>query len=76
MRKTVRYMLIIVLYVVTSNAAFNSAADKLQLIKLPSGFEIEIYTDRVPGARSLAVSPTGTLFVAQPQPGQGLCRPG
>lgn len=35
----------------------------LQLIKLPPGFKIEIYADNVPNARSLALSPRGTLFV-------------
>jgi glucose/arabinose dehydrogenase len=40
------------------------------LIKLPPGFIIDIYTDRVPGARSLAVSPAGTLFVATRKEGK------
>jgi glucose/arabinose dehydrogenase len=36
----------------------------LNLVKLPAGFKIELYTDAVPGARSLAVSDKGTLFVS------------
>jgi glucose/arabinose dehydrogenase len=32
-------------------------------IKLPPGFNISIFTDKVPGARSLAVSPSGTVYV-------------
>src|SRR5262245_43706870 len=32
-------------------------------IKLPPGFEISIYAGNVPNARSLALSPKGTLFV-------------
>lgn len=32
-------------------------------IKLPPGFTISIYADNVPGARSMALSPDGTLFV-------------
>src|SRR5512140_1279302 len=32
-------------------------------IRLPPGFAIEVYTDKVPGARSLALGANGTLFV-------------
>jgi glucose/arabinose dehydrogenase len=32
-------------------------------IKLPPGFTISVYADNIPDARSLALSPTGTLFV-------------
>jgi glucose/arabinose dehydrogenase len=32
-------------------------------IKMPPGFHIELYTDDVPGARSMAMSPSGVLFV-------------
>ncbi len=35
----------------------------VEKIKLPSGFTISIYTGDVPGARSMALSPAGTLFV-------------
>lgn len=35
----------------------------LHLIKLPPGFEISIYAANVPGARSMVLSPSGTLFV-------------
>ncbi len=35
----------------------------LDRLKLPAGFNIHVYTDDVPGARSLALSPAGTLFV-------------
>src|SRR5262245_41285837 len=47
-------------------AATCAAADKgslpLEKIKLPPGFRIDVYA-RVPRARSLALSPAGTLFV-------------
>lgn len=36
---------------------------QLDKIELPSGFAIEVYADNVPGSRSLALSPQGTLFV-------------
>ncbi len=35
----------------------------LQNIKLPQGFSIAVYADRVPNARSLALAPDGTVFV-------------
>jgi glucose/arabinose dehydrogenase len=35
----------------------------LDSIELPAGFTIEVVTDDVPGARSLTISPNGTLYV-------------
>jgi glucose/arabinose dehydrogenase len=35
----------------------------LDQIKLPPGFRIALYTDQVPEARSMAVTPDGTVFV-------------
>lgn len=35
----------------------------LHKIKLPPGFEIHIYASNVPNARSMTLSPSGTLFV-------------
>lgn len=35
----------------------------LDRIKLPDGFKIEVYADKVKNARSMALSPDGTLFV-------------
>lgn len=42
----------------------------LHSIRLPKGFEIEVYTDEVPGARSLALGDSGTLFVSTRQEGR------
>ncbi len=40
------------------------ASDDLNAyIQLPQGFSITLYADNIPGARSLARSPSGTLFV-------------
>ncbi len=36
---------------------------QLDLIELPPGFVIEVYASDVPGARSLALGPDGTVFV-------------
>lgn len=35
----------------------------LQKLRLPAGFKIEIYARNVPGARSMTLSPRGTLYV-------------
>lgn len=45
------------------NAAPSSASPPLYLIRLPPGFEIEIYAGGVPNARQMALSPNGTLYV-------------
>ena len=46
-------------------ASLNACARDLPLdkIKLPPGFAISLYAGDVPGARSMALSPDGTLFV-------------
>lgn len=36
---------------------------RLESIKMPPGFQIELYADNVPGARSMTLSPNGTVFV-------------
>ena len=50
-----------------TNVAINpmpvDPAEYLDRIKLPEGFEISIYADNVPGARSMALSSKGTLFL-------------
>jgi len=40
-----------------------TGAVQLDTIQLPSGFQIEIYAADVPGARSMTLSPNGTIFV-------------
>jgi len=35
----------------------------LQGLTVPAGFRVELYAEAVPGARSLSLSPAGTLFV-------------
>lgn len=39
-------------------------------IRMPAGFKIEMYTDAVPGARSMAVSSAGVVFVGTRQLGK------
>jgi glucose/arabinose dehydrogenase len=42
----------------------------LNRIKLVPGFEISVFADNIPGARSMALSPRGTLFVGTRQTGK------
>jgi glucose/arabinose dehydrogenase len=42
---------------------------ELDSIQLPPGFEISVYASSVPNARSLELSPNGTLFVGSRQAG-------
>ena len=58
----VKRLAVFILLLAASLAA--SARDlPLDKIKLPPGFKISLYADDVPGARSMALSPDGTLFV-------------
>jgi glucose/arabinose dehydrogenase len=47
-----------------------AAESLLSNIKLPPGFAITIYADDVPNARSLALSPSGILFVGSRKAGR------
>jgi glucose/arabinose dehydrogenase len=42
----------------------------LSAVQLPPGFKISVYTDKVPGARSLAMGSSGVLFVGTRQLGR------
>ena len=45
-------------------AIASPATDKvLQNVRLPGGFQLEVYADNVPAARSMALGDKGTLFV-------------
>ena len=54
------------LIVVTANVA---VAQDIDALTLPPGFSIDVYAADVPNARSMARSPTGTLFVSTRQAG-------
>ncbi len=49
--------------VVVNNPMRVDPAEYISKIKLPPGFRISLYAPQVQGARSLALSPNGTLFV-------------
>jgi glucose/arabinose dehydrogenase len=46
------------------------AAVQLDKIKLPPGFEISVFTDKVPNAREMALGAKGTLFVGSMKEGK------
>jgi glucose/arabinose dehydrogenase len=48
----------------------DNATLPLGLIKLPPGFAIDIYASNVPGARQMALSPNGMLFVGSRDAGK------
>ena len=49
---------------VATAAAASPATDKvLQNVRLPAGFQLEVFADNVPSARSMALGAQGTLFV-------------
>lgn len=52
-------------FLLLSALSLSASADELKLdqIKLPPGFRIHVYADNLPGARSMAMSPNGVLFV-------------
>jgi glucose/arabinose dehydrogenase len=47
-----------------------SARDALRSLSVPQGFTIEVFAADVPGARSLALSPSGTVFVGTRREGK------
>ena len=48
---------------VAINPVTLNPAENLHRIKLPEGFQIELYADQVPGARSMNLGPDGTVYV-------------
>ncbi|HWQ69332.1 MAG TPA: PQQ-dependent sugar dehydrogenase [Patescibacteria group bacterium] len=57
-------LLLVLLTGLVSCGSVNSARGlPLHQIHLPPGFEVSIYANPVPNARSMALSPNGTLFV-------------
>ena len=48
---------------VTTSLEGGFKPEYLSQIQLPDGFKISVYADNVPGARSMALSDEGTLYV-------------
>lgn len=61
--RTTRYGLPFGVALMLSGYACAGRALSLEKITLPAGFEVSVYAERVPNARSLALSPNGTVFV-------------
>lgn len=56
-------ILLILLFGAFAVFCLQAKGQQLDTIKLPPGFQISIYADNVPNARSMTLSPDGTLFV-------------
>ncbi|MDX1405209.1 MAG: sorbosone dehydrogenase family protein [Woeseiaceae bacterium] len=69
MQKTI-VMLLSVLATILSPAACAQSELDLSEIRLPPGFTIEVWSDEVPNARSLALGANGTVFVATRRDGR------
>ena len=63
-------LLITILSSLTLSSGCNSAPLQLDKIKLPPGFGIAVYAEKVPGARSLALGAQGTVFVGSRSEGK------
>jgi glucose/arabinose dehydrogenase len=68
MRRRVSWVVLMLMLIVPS--VYSASELPLDKIKLPPGFSISIYARNVPGARSMAWSPNGTLFVGTRQEGK------
>jgi glucose/arabinose dehydrogenase len=69
----VGYVKTALLFIIGLLASLNASAQAdldLSSIKLPPGFSIEIWSDEVPNARSLALGENGTVFAATRRDGR------
>ena len=69
-RKILRFLLLVAVLIGTEGNNCRSESLRLGAIKLPQGFRISLYTDSVPGARSLARGPAGVVFVGTRREGK------
>jgi glucose/arabinose dehydrogenase len=53
----------IIVALLTASPVLAHAKLPIEKIKLPPGFQITVLSDQVPGARSLSMSPSGTLYI-------------
>ena len=61
----VHYICMAAVYAVVSAYPLLASAEiRLDTIRLPDGFKIEVYTDKTPGARSMTLGDDGTLYVS------------
>ena len=55
--------LIFVVILIGTDSIASTTRDLSQKIRLPAGFSIHLYADNISNARSLALSPDGTVFI-------------
>ncbi len=65
----IRVLVVFLLAAGNSFAGLNSHQAVLQQLQLPDGFEISIYADNVPNARTMALSDSGVLYIGTRQQG-------
>jgi glucose/arabinose dehydrogenase len=73
MRSLLKKLKILILVTTLTGIAWTdclSGRIRLDTIRLPQGFTISLWTESVPGARSLAIGPTGTVFVGTRREGK------
>jgi glucose/arabinose dehydrogenase len=65
MSRVIRIPLLIITVAIMTNAMtlFRAAQIDLSTIQLPGGFRISLYADNIINARSMVMSPEGTLFI-------------
>lgn len=63
-------VMILLLMGTMGDAAGRKAGIPLEQVSLPACFKIELYASNVPNARSMVLSPTGTLFVGTRKAGK------
>lgn len=68
--KSLVVFIILLVYAAACSSDGGSVNVPLKLVKLPPGFKIDIYAANIPNARSMVMSPGGTLFVGTRQAGK------
>ena len=68
--RSVAAFLIFLIVAAACNSSAISADIPIELVKLPPGFKIDIYAAHLPNARSMVLSPYGTLFVGTRKAGR------
>ena len=68
--KSLMAVVILLPMAAAGNSTGRSTDIPLEFVKLPPGFKIDIYAADIPNARSMALSPQGTLFVGTRKAGR------
>ncbi len=61
-KKLILFCLALLLFS-TSIARADNLVDKVDLLKVPKGFKVELFADNLPNARTMVLGDKGTLFV-------------